>query len=388
MITIITGNPGMGKTALAVSMLLEEKGKRPLFVMGVTDLMVEHEKTPPINEWVEHVAIPEDPTLTRPCFTFPPNSIILIDEAQNVYRPRASASKVPDIVAAFETHRHTGVDFWLITQNPTFLDRNVTKLCDRHVHLDVNLLGKQTLYEWTKCADVSSKTELAAASTRPYKPPKHVFGLYKSATLHTKTKRRIPWQVWAVAALLVCIGLGSWYMFGRVSGRVDAAGAEASQALGQVPPGVEQGVAVRSPSVAPAAPPPATAAAFSIVEPTLPRIVNRPETAPMYDGMRPVTNVPRIAACIANAQKCSCYTDQATAYPTDEKTCRDFIANPPFDPYQVRDASPRRNVDSPGKTVAPGAALGDESLPGDDSAYSVPDGIKRPNLMVTPDRIF
>lgn len=382
MITVITGQPGAGKTALAVSMLLEEQGSRPLFVMGIPDLLIPHEKTPPIAEWTTHVASEEDPTITRPVFTFPDNAIILIDEAQNVYRPRGATSKVPDHVAAFETHRHTGVDFWLITQNPSLLDNNIRKLAGRHVDIKTNALGIQTLFEWTQCVDPDSPSALRVAVTRSYKPPKKVFGLYKSATRHLKHKRRIPKQIYVVAAVILTLVGGGWYLYRNITSRIDPPPtAEASQPQAQAPSTSAQ------PKAGGAAPGLQPVEGFaSLVQPSLPRIVNRPETAPMYDGMRPVTNVPRIAGCITSATKCTCFTDQATVYPADDKTCRDYIKNPPFDPYMVRDASPSPAAAA---ALAPGRP---RPAPADDvtaeiDSYSVPDTTGKPNMMTTPPRI-
>ncbi|MDC7715143.1 zonular occludens toxin domain-containing protein [Vogesella sp. LYT5W] len=379
MITVITGQPGAGKTALAVSMLLEEQGSRPLFVMGIPDLLIPHEKTPPIAEWTTHVASEEDPTITRPVFTFPDNAIILIDEAQNVYRPRGATSKVPDHVAAFETHRHTGVDFWLITQNPSLLDNNIRKLAGRHVDIKTNALGIQTLFEWTQCVDPDSSSALRVAVTRSYKPPKKVFGLYKSATRHLKHKRRIPKQIYVVAAVILTLVGGGWYLYRNVTSRIDPpVSSDASQPLAQT--SLNSARFKEGGGLQP------VEGFATLVQPSLPRIVNQPETAPMYDGMRSVTNVPRIAGCIVNSTKCTCFTDQATVYPADDKTCRDYIKNPPFDPYTVRSASPPPVA----AALAPDRNRPD---PADDAtaevdSYSVPDTTGKPNLMVTPERIF
>jgi len=80
MITLITGVPGSGKTSKAVSDLASIKD-RPIFVMGITDLQIVHEKVPPVAEWTRLEASPEDPNHVRPVFNFPPNSIVVIDEA-------------------------------------------------------------------------------------------------------------------------------------------------------------------------------------------------------------------------------------------------------------------------------------------------------------------
>lgn len=205
MITMITGLPGMGKTALVVSMLIDEvnKGVRPLFVMGLTDLSLEHIPAPPIPEWTEKRQDKDDPNLYLDYFTFPPNSILIIDEAQRVYRARSSGSKVPPIVSALETHRHTGLDIWLLTQKPLLVDSHVRELVGRHIHIKDTLLGRY-LYEWAEFQDVNSKSNLSDAIKRKFSPPKKAFQHYKSAQLHTKQPRRFH-QAFIVLAFMLCL---------------------------------------------------------------------------------------------------------------------------------------------------------------------------------------
>ena len=211
MITMITGLPGMGKTSLVVSMLLDEvnKGVRPLFVMGLTDLTLEHIACPPITEWTEKRVDKDDPTLFLDYFTFPPNSILVIDEAQRVFRARSSGSKVPPIVSALETHRHTGLDIWLLTQKPLLVDSHVRELVGRHIHIKDTLLGRY-LYEWTEFQDVNSKSNLSDAVKRKFSPPKKAFEHYKSAQLHTKQPRRFHQAFILLFFMLSLVGFLGW----------------------------------------------------------------------------------------------------------------------------------------------------------------------------------
>lgn len=221
MITLITGIPGMGKTALLVSLLMEyeAKAERPIFVMGIPDLKLEHIVAPPVEEWTELRRSPEDPTLELAYFTFPPNSILVVDEAQRVYRPRASASKVPPYVAALETHRHTGLDIILLTQKPKLLDMNVRELVGKHIHIRAGLLGRM-LFEWPHIADGESRLDRQDAARRRFSPPKKAFSKYKSAELHTKHKFRIhnAWFLLAGSALFT--GYMGWSLYDRVSEKI------------------------------------------------------------------------------------------------------------------------------------------------------------------------
>jgi len=222
MITIITGVPGMGKTALLVQMLLKNDkaaNPRPVFVMGIPGLKIEHYKAPPVEEWTEKRPDPDDPSLMLDYFTFPPNSYLILDEAQRVYRPRAAGTKVPPYVAALETHRHTGLDIILLTQKPNLVDVNVRHLCGRHIHIRDSILGRR-LYEWPEYNDTDNKANLDAATKRAFKPPKESFEFYKSSEMHTKQPRRFH-QVWVYLGLaVVFMSYMGYRAYTSISGRM------------------------------------------------------------------------------------------------------------------------------------------------------------------------
>lgn len=307
MITIITGTPGAGKTALAVSMLTEVTG-RPIYVDGIPELQIPHEVCDG-QKWHE----------------LPDGALIVIDEAQRVFRPRSQGSQVPEYVAQLETHRHRGIDIWLVTQHPTLLDANVRKLCNRHVHLRAMWSGRR-LYEWSEVADPSSRSERETSASRKYKLPKKVFGLYKSASLHTKQPRRIPVWAFVIAFAIVAVPALGWRLYQSINSRFEPAeasvSATTSRELGQPVP---TGVGSRA---APAALVGVTVAEFE------PRLAGRPETAPLYDVVREVKSMPVIAGCVASRTRCSCYSEQGTDVGLTGEQCRAWLENPPFNPYR------------------------------------------------------
>jgi len=343
MITLITGTPGAGKTALAVSMLMEEAGARPIFVSGIPELKIDHQQTPPVEEWTVETPTPEDPNYTRPTFTFPPNSIIVIDEAQNVYRPRAATSKVPPYVAAFETHRHTGVDFWLITQHPGLIDGNVRKLVGRHVHIRNTPLGRY-LFEWPEAQDPESSSARQIAARRKYKLPKRAFDQYKSASLHVKHRFRIPGAVYLLGASVAFLGFAGYYMYGRyrdvvapspyaAPGQTPALAAPGQTPSPVVPgqhPGQQQGKPILTPD--------------EYVQLHKPRLAGLAHTAAVYDGVTAPKRVPVPAACLATSTRCRCFTQDATPYQIDDDMCRQLVAGGlflPFDPEGQREGQGR-----------------------------------------------
>ena len=325
--TIVSGTPGVGKTSLAVSMIdefLEKQPGRPLFVMGIPELAYPHEPVPPVSEWTEQKPHPDDPSLIYPEYTFPDGSLVVIDEAQNVFRPRASGSRVPDHVAAMERHRHKGIDFILITQSPTLIDGNIRRLCGKHVHIR-SLWSGRKLYEWAECANPESVQDRDRATVRRYALPKKVFGKYKSATLHVKQTRRIPKVAYLVLLGVVVLGFLGHRMTNRiqefVSGEPEVVQVEEG--------GTVLGSAARS--VVPSASP--SVVKGGTVEDYIPRLPQRPETAPLYDSLRQPKVMPLVVGCMAMGSKCRCITQQGTDAFLEDAVCRAWIDNPPFNPY-------------------------------------------------------
>lgn len=351
MITLITGTPGSGKTAYAVKMLdeLVSGDPRPVFVMGIPDLQIPHEVAPPLSEWTRREPSKEDPSVTEALFNFPDGALIIIDECQKVYRPRGTASKVPDHVEALEKHRHSGLDFWLITQSPKLIDMNVRQLVGKHIHLRSTWRGRK-LYEWPEATSTESTTALSQAATRPYRLPKSIYGKYKSASLHVKQTRRLPLSVFVLVACLVgLVWLGS-HIVDRVGGAI--AGEAATQPTPQERQPVARTIQAATGVVTdPFTAARASSAAGTSVEDYMPRLPQRPETAPLYDGIRTVRSMPTVAGCVAMRGTCRCFTSQATdAFLTDAQ-CRAWLASPPFDPWR----DPARDERSEAK---PGSAEG------------------------------
>jgi len=327
MITLITGVPGTGKTAHVVAQMAAET-KRPFFVMGIPDLKVPHSPVPPVADWVELRPDPDDATVMLPYFTFPPHSIVVIDEAQRIYRPRSAGTKVPPIVAAFETHRHTGVDFWLITQGPALLDSNIRRLVTKHWHIHPTPFGRKLL-EWSQCRDPDSKSDRNDALKSNYAPPKSAFSLYRSAEVHTVVKRGIPkTAVIAVACLFLASALGV-YAYQRIKTRVNGGAAVVADA-----PVQKIGPAPAVLPVPVGAPAKSGGSLADYVAQFAPVHPDYPESAPAYDAIRIVKAVPVISGCIKTESFCRCYSQQGTKLEIQAQRCADIIANKVFDPYR------------------------------------------------------
>lgn len=320
MITLITGAPGAGKTAALVSML-EELGKdRTIYVHGIPDLKIPHVPLDDPADWTASV---------------PDGSIVVIDEVQNVWRPAGAGAKLPDSIAKLETHRHRGIDFYIITQGPNLVHSNVRALVGRHVHLrDIGLLGRWW-YEWPETADNCRTGWKNAPLKKRYRLPKHVFSSYKSASVHIKPVRSVPVVVFVLVLAVVAVGWLGWTTYGTIQqkafgGKQPAIPAIAGQILagpGGAAPSVNAGEPYDSTQF-------------------IPRVSDKPESAPAYDSMRVVVNMPQIVGGMCFRGSCKCVTQQGTDAGLSDRLCRAWIENRPFDPYTIKPKEVIAAVDS------------------------------------------
>lgn len=328
MITFITGAPGSGKSAALVAMLQEVAKGRPIYVNGIPDLKIEHFELEDPTKWPE---------------TVPDGAVVVIDEVQRYWRPRGPGTKVPSDVAALETHRHRGLDFYIISQGPALLDKNVRALTGRHVHLrDIGFLGRWW-YEWPECAENCATGWKQAPIKKRYRLPKHVFGKYRSASLHVKPVRSFPWMFVVMVAALAGTGYLTWSAYSTITARINpldldkkAAGQSGPVSAGGAP-GAASGLSSLGP---PAGSRPGVVAPIDEAVAFIPRIANRPETAPAFDHLRVVVNMPQVVGGVCTPRKCKCITDQGTDAGLSDADCRAWIDRPPFDPYRAREAAP------------------------------------------------
>lgn len=353
MITLITGTPGAGKTLYCISKLLrdlvgsvvkstDENGQpkeTPRRVLtNIPGLLLDHEMIGPdigggLADWHEWAK---------------PGDVICYDEVQRSWPPRPNGSKVPDYISALETHRHMGVDFIILTQNPMLLDRNVQALVGRHVHIRrFGALGAAIAYEWDHCSRQLLFSK--ALKKSPFRYDKSVFKLYKSAELHTKPKASIPPLVYAVIAGL----LGAAYFipatYSRIAGKTEQAGplvhkdAPASSTIPSLP-GVKNPVSGRP-------------QASKEYDPTsfVPRVSYEPLSAPAYDEIRTVVNLPVVVGGVCFKGECRCFTVQGRNAGLSSSDCLKWIKNPPFDPYTVQQAQttpvPQATPENPPQVV-------------------------------------
>lgn len=210
MIELNTGVPGAGKTLSMVQRLSELVGRwktnpeegRPIFVLGIPDLILPHSLVPLKSVQINKAG---SPSLVPDWDEMPDGSLVIIDEAQGCFPPRSSATTAPAHVAWLNVHRHRGFDIWLTTQHPKLIDGSVRALVGKHQHYRRVFGGSRAMvYEWDACSD--SLSGLANAVTSYWSYPKKAFQWYKSAEIHTKQKFKLPkWLLIIPVGILMAI---------------------------------------------------------------------------------------------------------------------------------------------------------------------------------------
>ena len=349
MLYLYTGVPGAGKTLYAVSNLVKRKDfkDRPIFVDGIKDL--DHDK-------INYFDIPEGESIQTWPKWAPPGAIIVVDECQRIFRPRPSGSKVPDYVAELETHRHRGLDFILITQHPRLIDVHLRGLIEHHTHLGKTNLGLRRKMEWTTggAKDPESRANIREALTSVYTLDKSVYGLYKSAEVHTKIRTKKSKLLMLFPLALCLVGYGVWSFtgfWGKFSGEGEKAKTASTTQTAQAQ--TQTSAVSASEPVSNGQYPKAETKPEEPKKPHLseedyqPRIAERPETAPIYDGMnKAVKAMPWPAACIKAENRCTCYTDQGTKIKDiGKQTCLNYVKDGlPFNPYKVQTTQTAENA--------------------------------------------
>lgn len=303
-ITLVTGLPGHGKTLYTIARFKDEaaKASRPVFHNDIKGLNIPGWQAWKLEDWQN----------------LPAGAIMVVDEAQFSFPTRGRGAPDP-WVERLTTHRHLGLDFVVITQNPMLLDSYVRRLVDRHFHV-VRKFGTHsaTIHEFPNGVKENVGSSRDGSIRHEWRFPKDVFKMYESAELHT-VKRRIPMRVWLLLALPVILSFLIYFIYQRmkpenVQKRIDDS---AGVARVVAPPGglpVVPGRALGR-SDEPASP-------LEYAQSFQPRIDGLPHTAPVYDQVTKPVVAPYPAACISSAKKCVCASQQGTRLDTPEQLCR------------------------------------------------------------------
>lgn len=322
MLYLITGTNGAGKTLNTLKWVRERqlKENRPVAHNGRFDPIPGGEldswKKIDFKDWQNE----------------PDGTIFLVDECHNDLPKAAPSAKPPEYIRMLAEHRKRGFDFYLISQHPLNVDSFVRRLIGSpgwHRHLKRTFGGDLvSVIEWSSVNDKCEKDGSGKSGTVTMTPfPKDVFTWYKSASLHTG-KKKIPKTVWMLLAMLVLIPLLLWGAYSRMQSNITKHIPEnAVPGQTQSAPG---GNASPNYNRAPAA----VMTANEYLQSRTARLPDFPHTAPAYDQLTQPRDVPYPAACVAMANTCKCYSQQATVLRVSADICAQIVKNGFFVDWQ------------------------------------------------------
>ena len=148
----------------------------------------------------------------------PKNSIIVLDECQDIFPPRPAGSHTPDFIQQLAKHRHLGLDFFLVTQQPSFIDSFVRRLVDEHRHIvRAHLPKRSNIFRFLGCKENVHQSRAGYVETQNYRWPSEVFKWYKSTVLNTH-KPRIPKAMYFLFAAPFLLAALGYYLYSGVRG--------------------------------------------------------------------------------------------------------------------------------------------------------------------------
>lgn len=342
MIYLVTGTPGTGKTAMVVDMILNnvdglfkmtiEDGTvvdRPLYFCHIDGLDAKKFKAHELSE-EEIQSAPLDQIM-------PQGGVLIVDEADYTYPVRPPSQAVPPYIKTLKELRHHGFTLILMVQHPTMIDRYIRQLVGKHIHLERKAIGTKR-YEFFRCEESLNAAAFTSVVGSPYRPPKEAFKYYKSASQHIKFKKKLhPVFIMIPIGIVFMFYLGvplfsKWFGWSdnqvKQKSEQQHAKIEEQDVLNVVqPPTLPQQSKFQETA--------ASAVPEFTPEYYEPRVVDKPETAPIYDGIRSVNRMESVAACIKGRKGCDCYTEFGTKVSIKPETCRDWAENGlPFNPYR------------------------------------------------------
>lgn len=344
MITLLTGQPGNGKTSKIINEIRKDLALgRTVYTVGIPKLtlpviqltraqvMLWHERTlKPDQEgaYIKNIAFIQPSYFPRPSESFlnaakmdadiepvyeldniVEGSKIYVDEAQKGFEP--SGVKVPEHISYLSEHRHHGLDFVFISQFPFLVHQTIRALVTIHWHIRSTWKGRK-IHEYPEWQErPQSQTALAMASSESYSIDPTTFNEYESASIHTKVTHKRPFIVYVVMASFILVPVLAYFSVTRIYAKT------------QPKPAVEiskkdlknESTFKFGNNVATTSQP-----ALAIAQVALPAFQDIQLVSPQYDWSK-------IAACVEFKKKCTCYGDEGNKLVVPESVCKAGVHN-------------------------------------------------------------
>ncbi|MDD0844625.1 zonular occludens toxin domain-containing protein [Pseudomonas sp. Gutcm_11s] len=345
MLYIRTGKPGHGKT---LNTIREVDAKafdegRPVYFHNINGLKPELLKA----SWFKF----DDPELW---FDLPPNSIVVVDEAQGWFGARDTRARPPEHITRFETMRHSGHEVHLVTQDPRYIDVHLRRLCNGHVHY-WRVFKSQQLLRFESDAvieKVEIKSSFKDADKKTVRLDKKYFGVYTSANASHHFQTKLPTKFLLAMAVIGVAGFMVYRAYERYELGKETTPAEQGAPTSEkgLVDQVKGSVGSLINPVANASGKEAMTTAKYIALRT-PRIPDVPSSAPIYDELTKPKTYPKLSCVMSSdegyiernrkryqvvragqkAYICECFSQQGTWHKTSFSFCRNTVQHGYFD---------------------------------------------------------
>jgi len=308
MLSLFTGLPGAAKTLNLIKYVYENKQfkNRNIYYYGIDDLVSTTEID--LSSWKE---------LTKEqvhlWYEMDDSPVILIDEAQKIWRKRGTSSSIPFDIQQLETHRHLGVDILMTCQNPMQIDHEVRALIQQHWHFERPANFKQgRKFEFETCVADPKKDKFQAIQTTRYSVDKKYFGCYKSAEVHTHGAR-VPLKLYLVViGLILCFSFFAYAYKVVIADRGDR-----NQIMSPGEPGQTNQQY--------------QTASSTYLNQFTSRYSEIPFSQPFFDELVKAKSYPYVYGCqnikINDQNNCSCHSLQGVHIDIPEDYCLSFLDN-------------------------------------------------------------
>jgi len=241
------------------------------------------------------------------------DSIFICDEAQE-YFPVRVKEKAPDYITAFERHRHSAFDVYLMTQQPSFIDVHARRLVGTHIHFYRPFNSKTTSrLEWSKVHNPDDYHDKKVAQKSRVKNDARFYGIYRSAVSHN-SKFKLPKILLVIPVAFLVVIFSFYTIYNLFFSKPDV---------------VEPVKAIQK------------SAALNV---SGSQVIN-PYDNPIYSKLRKPVIYPQLSCfntVVSEASnECVCYTQQFTKLSVDDSVCLDIVHNGFFDHSINNDGSVR-----------------------------------------------
>lgn len=258
MIRVIEGTPGSGKTCWVIEQLLREidKGTYTHYFSNIADLRVCGVNPIPVDyDWRDPLPRGLDGVNDGDTCLF------IFDEAQYELAFMRENRKDNPVGKDLSTHRHRGIDLWLITQSSSLLNDYVHSNTGEHVFLYRPRKRKSVkIYWWSHIQKSLSKDAFKRADDeQTWRLNPAMFSLYRSTVAVTDGSSRKSTKLFSILFTAVLVFSFIGYMINAGLGSFNKMrGVDDNSVLTVSPSGIANkldGVTVPVPVTAPVAPP-------------------------------------------------------------------------------------------------------------------------------------